>query len=346
MNNKISVAVLGATGSVGQKFIQLLDDHPWFEITELAASKKSAGKKYSEAANWFLASPIPVRIKDMVVKECKPDLESEIVFSALDSSIAGEIETEFAEQGYYVISNSRNHRSDGDVPLVIPEVNHEHLEIIGKQNYKGFIVTNPNCSTIGMVLALKPIHDKYKIKELNVTTMQAVSGAGYPGLSSIDMIDNVVPYISGEEEKMIKEPLKIFGSIKNDSFVNEDIKISAQCNRVPVIDGHMECVQVKLENKPAKSELVDTLINFKSLPQELNLPFAPKNPIVYFEEDKYPQPKLHRDIERGMAVSVGRLRECSLFDYKFVILSHNTVRGAAGGTILIAELLKSKGYFN
>ncbi len=346
MNNKISVALLGATGSVGQKFIQLLDNHPWFELNELAASEKSAGKKYSEAANWFLTSPIPAEVKDKVIKECRSNLESKIVFSALDSSVAGEIESEFAEKGYYLISNARNHRYDSDVPLVIPEVNHEHLKMITKQKNKGFIVTNPNCSTIGMVLALKPIHDKYRIKEINVSTLQAVSGAGYPGLSSIDMIDNVMPYISGEEEKMIKEPLKILGNIENDLFINEDIKISAQCNRVPVIDGHLECVQVKLENKPSKTELIDTLKNFKSLPQELNLPFAPRNPIVYFEEDKYPQPKLHRDIERGMTVSVGRVRECNLFDYKFVILSHNTVRGAAGGTILIAELLKSKGYFN
>ena len=343
---KIGVAILGATGSVGQKFLELLAEHPQFEVKELAASEKSAGKKYKEATNWIMQKALPLNFSDMIVKECQPNLKSKIVFSALDASVAGEIEEDFAKAGYIVISNARNHRYDPNVPLIIPEVNSDHLEMIKFQKYgDGAIITNPNCSTIGLVLALKPLHENFGIESVNVVTLQAVSGAGYPGLPSMDIIDNSIPFIGGEEPKMEKEPLKILGRLNTKGQVDfADIVISAQCNRVAVNDGHLECVQVKLKKKPSIEEMINSWINFKAEPQKLNLPSAPKNPIYYFHEEKYPQPKIHRNLEKGMAAAVGRLRECSLFDYKFVVLSHNTVRGAAGGTILIAELLHAKGY--
>lgn len=342
---KISVAVLGATGSVGQKFIELLTNHPWFEVAEVAASEKSAGKKYKEAVNWFLSSSIPESIAELVVQNCEPGLKSKLVFSGLDSSVAGDVETALAKCGHIVVSNSKNHRMDKDVPLLIPEVNGNHLELIRSQNYNGgSIVTNPNCSVIGLVLALKPLLDNFGLEAVNVVTMQALSGAGYPGVSGLDVIDNVIPFIPGEESKIEAEPQKIFGTINSKAIIDLPIKISAQCNRVQVIDGHTECVQVKL-SKPAKErEIIDVWNNFRAEPQSLKLPFAPINPIYYFDNDKYPQPRIHRNIDKGMAVSVGRLRKDPLFDYKFVILSHNTVRGAAGGAILCAELMKAKGF--
>lgn len=341
---KIPVAILGATGSVGQKFIELLSNHPWFEISELAASERSSGKKYKDATKWVMPALLKSEIGNLEVKNCEPNLKSKLVFSALDSSVAGEIETDFANNGYFVISNSKNHRFDKDVPLLIPEVNHEHLNLLKYK--KGGIVTNPNCSTIGMVLALKPLHDAFGIETVNVVTMQAVSGGGYPGVPSMDIIDNVIPYISGEEEKMKTEPNKILGKYINGSIQNAEIKISAQCNRVSVIDGHLENVQIKFSKKPSKEEIINVWKEFNSLPQQLELPSAPKIPIHYFEEEFLPQPRLNRNLENGMAASVGRLRECEIFDYKFVVLSHNTVRGAAGGTILVAELMKAQGYLN
>lgn len=346
MKNKIPVAVLGATGSVGQKFIELLADHPWFELIEVAASDRSEGKKYSDAVNWILPSPLPEKVKNLIVRKCVPELKSKLVFSALDSSVAGEIESDFAGKGYYVISNARNHRFDDDVPLIIPEVNPDHLEMIKDRAGGGAIITNPNCSTIGLALALKPLNDKFGIEAVNVATMQAISGAGYPGLPGIDIIDNVIPFISGEEEKMETEPLKLFGKQLNGKVEFADFKISAQCNRVGVIDGHTECVQIKLKNKVAPEEIINAWKDFSALPQKLKLPSAPERPIIYFYEEKYPQPRIHRGIEKGMAIATGRLRECSLFDYKFVLLSHNTVRGAAGGTILISELMKAEGYLD
>lgn len=345
LKKKISVGILGATGSVGQKFIALLSDHPWFEITEVAASEKSSGKKYKNAVNWVLTTPLPKKIAELTVKECKPNIDCQIVFSGLDSSVAGEIELAYAKAGYVVISNSKNHRMDKDVPLLVPEINHEHLEIIKTQKFgKGCIVTNPNCSTIGLALALKPLYDKFGLAAVNVVTLQALSGAGYPGVSSLDIIDNVVPYISGEETKVESEPLKILGKYKSGRIENTKIKISAQCNRVAVMDGHTECVQVKLKKKTTPESIIKTWENFRSVPQKKNLPMAPLNPIYYFDEQKYPQPKIHRDIDKGMAVSIGRLRKDTLFDYKFVILSHNTVRGAAGGAILCAEMMIANGY--
>ena len=341
---KIPVAILGATGSVGQKFIELLADHPWFELTEVCASERSVGKKYKNATKWVMSSILKTDIANKEVLACRPNLESKLVFSALDSSVAGEIETEFANSGYFVISNSKNHRFDSDVPLLIPEVNAEHLEII--KNKRGAIVTNPNCSTIGLTLALKPLHDAFGIESVNVVTMQAVSGGGYPGVPSMDIYDNVIPYISGEEEKMKTDPLKILGKYTINMIELAKINISAQCNRVAVIDGHLENIQINFVNKPKKGDIIKVWKNFTSVPQKLGLPSAPRNPIYYFEEDHLPQPRLNRNLENGMAVSVGRLRECEIFDFKFVVLSHNTVRGAAGGTLLAAELMKAQGYLN
>ena len=342
---KIPVAVLGATGSVGQKFIELLSNHPWFEIKELCASDKSAGKIYKDAVDWFLSSPLPDSVGEIIVQKCEPVLESKVVFSGLDSKVAGKVETEFAKAGYKIISNSKNHRMDDDVPLLIPEVNPDHLDIIKKQKYRsGCIVTNPNCSVIGLVLALKPLLDNFGLESVNVVTMQAVSGAGHPGVVNLDIEDNVIPFIKGEEPKVEIEPLKILGKLKNDkiSFIN--FKISSQCNRVNVTDGHTECVQVKLKKKTSIEEIIKTWQEFSSEPQELELPSAPLNPIHYSNEISFPQPKYHRNNDKGMAVSVGRLRKDNIFDYKFVIMSHNTVRGAAGGAILCAELMKVKGF--
>lgn len=342
---KIAVGILGATGMVGQRFVELLANHPWFEITALAASERSKGKKYSHAMKWMMSSPVPTLINEMTVSSCTPDLPCRIVFSGLASEVAGDIEEKFAKAGYIVISNSRNHRMQANVPLVIPEVNSEHLELIKFQQFgKGMIITNPNCSVIGLTTALKPIIDRWGIQQVHVVTLQAVSGAGYPGVSSFDIIDNVIPFISGEEKKIETEPLKIFGNLKNGSIENAEIKISAQCNRVPVIHGHLECVSVKLNSPATAEEMIDAWKSFQAEPQKLSLPLAPVHPIIYHHEEKYPQPRFHRDLDKGMAVSVGRLRKCPLLDWKFCLLSHNTIRGAAGCAILIAELMVKKNY--
>jgi len=343
--NKIPVGILGATGSVGQKFIELLQDHPWFKITALGASERSAGKLYKHASNWFQQRPIPARIANMVVSECKPDLPCRIVFSGLDASVAGPIEEAFAEAGYIVISNAKNHRMTDNVPLLVPDINPDHLDLIKFQKYKGKIVTNPNCSTTGLVMALKPLQDVYGIEKVSVVTMQALSGAGYPGISSLDIIDNMIPYIGGEEEKMQIETLKILGKVHDEKIDFADLTISAQCNRVLVMNGHMEAVSVKLKQPAKKDDMIKVWKTYRSEPQELGLPFAPDPAIYYFEDPRFPQPRLHRDLGKGMAVSIGRLRDCSVLDYKFTVLSHNTVRGAAGGAILNAELLIKKGYY-
>ena len=342
--DRIPVAVLGATGSVGQKFIQLLSNHPYFKVVEVAASERSAGKTYAEAVNWILPEPIPEDVAKLQVKECIPNKNCIVAFSGLDASVAGEVEEDFAKAGYIVVSNSKNHRQDTYIPLMIPEVNPDHIQLMEYQNYgAGKIVTNPNCSVIGMVIALKPIFDNFGLEAINVVTMQAISGAGFPGVASLTILDNVVPYIGGEEDKMELEPLKLLGAFTPQGIKFPDIPISAQCNRVGVLDGHTETVQIKLSEKASKQDIIDCWRAFKSEPQKLQLPSAPVQPIHYFDNPAYPQPRLHRNLDKGMAVSVGRLRECKLFDYKFVVLSHNTVRGAAGGAILCAELLKAKG---
>ncbi len=347
MKKKIEVGVLGATGSVGQKFVQLLSNHPNFILKEVAASEKSAGKKYGDTVNWILPETISSEISNLKIKSVREPLKSKLLFSALDSSIAGEVEEHFAKKGHIVVSNSKNHRWDKNVPLMIPEVNPDHLKLIKNQKFNGgAIVTNPNCSTIGLVIALKPLFDHFGILEVNVVTMQALSGAGYPGVSSLDIIDNVIPFISGEEEKLESEPNKILGNLSSNG--NEiklaNIKISAQTHRIAVKDGHLEAVQIKLKNKATIEEIIKVWENFSAKPQKLKLHSAPLKPIHYFVEDKYPQPKLHRDIDKGMAVSIGRLRKCNLFDYKFEVLSHNTVRGAAGGSILCAELMLAENF--
>jgi len=345
-NEKIPVGVLGATGSVGQKFIQLLENHPYFEVRELAASERSAGKKYAQTVNWFLPGQPPETVREMAIKPAEPNLDCRLVFSGLDASVAGDVETAFAQAGYLVVSNSKNHRFDTDVPLLIPEVNPDHLHLLKQQPYPGKIVTNPNCSTIGLVMAVKPLIDVFGVEKLNVVTLQAISGAGYPGMSALTVLENAIPYIGGEEEKIESEPGKILGKLAKDHIIPLDLPISAQCNRVAVIDGHLLSVQVQLQKKADREDIINVWREFKSEPQSFNLPSAPRQPVHYLEAEDYPQPRLHRDIENGMAVSVGRLRKCPLFDYKFSVLSHNTVRGAAGGAILCAELMKAKGYLD
>lgn len=343
--DKITVAILGATGSVGQRFIELLTDHPWFEIVAVAASGRSFGKRYADAVNWLLPTPLPENIASMTLSECKPPIAANLIFSALDSSVASVIESAFAHAGYVVISNTKNYRMQSDVPLLIPEVNSDHLALLRHQKFSGgSIVTNPNCSAIGLTLALKPLHDRFGIEAINVVTMQAISGAGYPGVASMDILDNIIPYIEGEEDKLEKEPLKILGKLDTDHIIESEIKISAQCNRVPVSDGHTECVSVKLKTKPSKQEMIEVWRTFSGEPQLLALPSAPEFPVQYFEDDYLPQPKLQRGVGRGMAVSVGRLRDCPLLDYKFTLVSHNTIRGGAGGAILCAELMVRKGH--
>jgi aspartate-semialdehyde dehydrogenase len=333
---KTPVAILGATGTVGQRFLTLLEDHPWFEVTALTASERSQGKPYRDAARWVQATPLPERFAGMEVLPTAPPLDCPLVFSALDASVAGDVETAFAQAGHLVVSNAKSHRLDADVPLVIPEVNPAHLELARSSPHApGAIVTNPNCSTIGLVLALKPLADAFGIKKVSVVTMQAISGAGLPGVASYEIADNVVPYIPGEEDKMQAETRKILG--------DDDLILSAQCNRVPVLDGHLQCVSVELDRKADETAVRDAWERFEAEPQKLDLPSAPKRPIHYLEGDAAPQPRLHRELDKGMAASVGRLRPCPLFDYKFVTLSHNTLRGAAGGALLLAELAVARG---
>lgn len=344
--NKIPVAILGATGMVGQKFIELLAEHPYFDVVALAASERSAGKSYGSTVNWLMATPLPKRIAEMTILPCHPGLPTKIVFSGLDSSVAGEVETSFAQAGYIVISNSKNHRMGENIPLLIPEVNSNHLSMVKKQAFPngGMIITNPNCSAVGLTMALKPLDDLWGVRDVHVTTMQALSGAGYPGVASLDIIDNVIPYISDEEPKVESEPQKILGKLMNGTLQHHSMKISAQCNRVAVIDGHVGCVSVSFNKKATATEIVTAWTTFRGPPQKQKLPSAPHQPLVYFEEAAFPQPKRHRNIQNGMAVSIGRLRPCPLADWKFVILSHNTVRGAAGGAILNGEAIVEGGY--
>ena len=350
MRKKYSVGILGATGMVGQRYIQLLEDHPWFEITWLAASDRSSGKTYGEAAKWRLDSPLPERIARMTVSPAEPEGAPKIIFASVDTAIAREMEPKFAAAGCAVISNSSAFRMAPNVPLVLPEVNADHLQMIEEQPWRkesgGFIVTNSNCSAMGLVLALKPIEQRFGIEQIFVTTMQAVSGAGYPGVASMDILDNVIPYIGGEEEKIETETLKLLGSVQGHAVSPLAAKMTAHCNRVAVVDGHTECVSLKLGNKLGREvrheDILDAWSQFKPL-AGLDLPFAPQQPIEWREQNDRPQPRLDRNRGKGMTVTVGRLRPCNLLDWKFVLLSHNTVRGAAGATILNAEMLASLG---
>ncbi len=346
MERKYRVGILGATGAVGQKFVEILEGHPWFEITALAASVRSAGKPYREAANWIGSRPIPEKLADVEVVEAKPDLDCDVVFSGLTASVAGEIERQFAEAGYAVISNARNHRMQDDVPLIIPEVNPDHTALIDRQRWRGggFIVTNPNCSTVGLVCALKPLVDAFGVEAVQVTTLQALSGAGYPGVASLDALGNVVPYIGGEEEKMATEPLKLLGRLADGRIEPASFTISAQCNRVPVLEGHLECLSVKLRQEADAGAVRAAFLGFKNPLAGLGLPSQPERLFHVFDEAHFPQPRRHAELGRGMTVSIGRIRPCPVLDVKFVALVHNTVRGAAGGAVLNAELLIRQGY--
>ena len=347
MKQKIPVAILGATGLVGQRLVQMLDGHPWFDVRVLAASDNSAGKRYADAAKWHLGSDMPAFARDMIVQPCEPKQDTPLVFSALPSDVAGEIETNFRNAGAIVSSNASPHRMDADVPLVISEVNPDHLELVRAQQTKyhgGAIICNGNCSTIHLTLALKPLADAFGLSRLIVTTMQALSGAGYPGVPSLDILDNVIPYIGGEEPKLEKEPRKILGKLEGGRVTDADFKISASCNRVATSDGHLETVSVELNNKASLDDVRRALVQFRGEPQELRLPTAPDHPIIVRDEQDRPQPRLDRDVEKGMATVVGRLRVCSVLDYKLTLLGHNTIRGAAGGTLLNAELLVAKGF--
>ena len=347
MEKKIEVGVLGATGMVGQQFVNQLRGHPWFDLTWLGASERSAGKLYHEAANWMQNSSIPESAASRTVQACQPENGApKLVFSALDASVAGEIEQAFASAGHFIVSNSKNHRMDADVPLLIPEVNADHAGLIAVQRknrgWSGAIVTNPNCSTIAMVMGLAPLKP-FGIKKVIASTMQAISGAGYPGLASMDIVANVIPYIGGEVEKMQCETQKLLGDFKGGRVEPLDAVVSAHCNRVGVVDGHTVAVSVELEQKPAIAELEAAFVSFRGAPQEKNLPTAPKQPVHLMTQPDRPQPRRDALIEQGMAVSVGRVRVCPVLGYKFVVLGHNTIRGAAGAAVLNAELMLSEG---
>ncbi len=345
---KIPVGILGATGIVGQRFIQLLEHHPWFEVAWLAASDRSEGKPYAEAAKWRLRTAIPEKVAGMRVSPATPDGAPKVVFAALDSSIAAELEPRFADAGCAVITNSSALRMAKDVPLVIPEVNPDHIKLVECQSWRrksgGFVVTNSNCSAMGLVLALAPLHKKFELEIVMAVTMQAVSGAGYPGVASLDILGNVIPYIAKEEEKMEEETRKLLGSLNGAGVVLAPFKMSAQCNRVAVEDGHTESISVKFKKKAQAEEILNAWSEFSGIPQEKKFPTAPDVPVRYVDSSDRPQPRFDVDFGKGMTATVGRLRPCSVLDWKFTVLSHNVIRGAAGAALLNAELLKSQGY--
>ena len=349
MEKRIEVGVLGATGMVGQQFINQLAGHPWFSLAWLAASERSEGKRYSDAASWRLDTPIPQGVAERSVEPCTPGRGPKLVFSALDASVAGEIEQAFAEAGHLVVSNARNHRMDPAVPLLVPEVNPDHLGLLQVQakqrGGKGAIVTNPNCSTVVLTMALAPLRP-FGLRSCLVTTMQAVSGAGYPGVASLDILGNVVPFIGGEEEKIETETPKILGSLRNGAVELHPVRVSAHTNRVAVVDGHTETVSVALEQKPSQAELRAAFQDWSGVPQQLALPSAPKEPLLYLDQPNRPQPRFDAGRGRGMTVSIGRLRPCPVLDWKFVCLGHNTVRGAAGAALLNAELMVAQGWLD
>lgn len=349
MQTKTPVGILGATGVVGQRFIQMLEHHPWFEVAWVAASDRSEGRPYGEAARWKLKTPMPARVAEMRVSAAAPEGAPKIIFAALDASIAAEMEPRFAAAGCAVVTNSSALRMQSDVPLVIPEVNPDHIQMIDGQAWRkqsgGFVVTNPNCSAIGLVLALKPLQDLFGIETVMAVTMQAVSGAGYPGVASLDILGNVIPYIPKEEEKMVEETRKLLGRMNGSGVVAGTFAMSAQCNRVAVEDGHTESVSVKLKKKARPEEIIKAWNEFRSVPQELKLPSAPEQPVFYTVSADRPQPRFDVESGKGMTTTVGRLRPCGVLDWMFTVLSHNTIRGAAGAAVLNAELLKVRGYF-
>lgn len=343
---KIAVGILGATGTVGQRFIQLLADHPWFKVTAVAASGRSAGKRYAEACRWLLPVPMPDAVRDLVVAPIEPGLDCQMVFSALPSDVAGPVEERFAEGGYGVCTNAAPHRLDPDVPLMIPEVNADHVKLIDVQRrqrgWSGYIAASANCTTTQLALALKPLHDAFGLRKLSVVTLQAVSGAGYPGVPALDILGNIIPHIGGEEQKVERESLKLLSTLNGETLVEAPFVVSAQCNRVPVRDGHTECVSVEFERTPGVREVVSCLEEFRATPKIASLPSSPSQPIVVHHASDRPQPLRDSDLGNGMSVSVGRVRPCPIFDVKFVVLGHNTLRGAAGGAIHNAELLVAR----
>jgi aspartate-semialdehyde dehydrogenase len=347
--NRIEVGILGATGMVGQHFIKFLRNHPWFEVAWVGASDRSAGKRYREATSWRLDGVMPENVAELVVEDSKPGNAPRLLFSAMDASVATEIERAFAEAGHIVVSNSRNHRMERDVPLLVPEINADHLKLIPAQQrnrgWKGQIVTNPNCSTVVLAMALGPLKP-FGITRVIATTMQAISGAGYPGVASMDIMANVIPFIGGEEEKMERETQKILGACKGDHIEPLAARVSAHCNRVPVVDGHTVTVSVELSGKPSAEELIEAMRSFAGVPQERDLPSAPARPVIYMEQNDRPQPRRDVERERGMAAFVGRLRPCPVLDWKFVAMGHNTVRGAAGAAVLNAELMYTEGFLD
>lgn len=352
---KIKVGVLGATGTVGQRFMQLLHNHQWFDVVALAASSRSAGKLYSDAVNWRQDAPIPDTMANITVSETNseaPDFSDvKIVFSGLDSAYANEVEEDFAKKGVAVFSNAKCHRMDPDVPILIPTVNMQHLDIIDKQKQlrgydTGFIVTNANCSTTAMTVGLKPIAEKFGIETVVVSTMQAISGAGYPGLSGVDILDNVVPLIGGEEQKMEKESLKVLGTVQDGRFVESDMTVSAMCNRVHVLDGHTECLSIKLKKPATPEEVIHAIKTYPSVTKDLGLPSAPAHDVFYNPAPDRPQPRMDRMLGNGFTVTIGRVRECNIFDIRLVVFGHNSILGAAGGSILNAELCVVKGLIN
>ncbi len=348
MSNKLPVGILGATGIVGQRFIQMLEHHPWFEVAWLAASDRSEGRPYAEAARWRLKTAIPANVAKMIVAPARPEGAPKIIFAALDAAIAGELEPQFAAAGCAVVSNSSALRMQADVPLVIPEVNGAHIRLIEKQSWRtksgGYVVTNPNCSAIGLVLALAPLHRAFALDAVTAVTMQAVSGAGYPGVAALDILGNVIPYIAKEEEKMEEETQKLLGTLNGSHIDPAPFAMSAQCNRVAVEDGHTESIAIRLKKKARPEEIIAAWNDFHAEPQELRLPSAPVQPVLYMTAADRPQPRFDVDLGAGMTTSVGRLRKCNVLDWKFTVLSHNTIRGAAGAALLNAELLKAKGY--
>jgi len=345
MQTRIEVGILGATGMVGQHFIKFLQGHPWFDVKWLGASDRSAGKKYRDAMTWHLGV-VPDPVADIVVEECKPDHAPQLVFSAMDASVATDIERAFAQAGHVVVSNSKNHRMERDVPLLVPEINADHLKLVPLQQrargWKGQIVTNPNCATVTVTMGLAPLK-QFGIRKIVATTLQAISGAGYPGVASMDIVGNVIPFIGGEEEKMEQETQKIMGELRGDHVEPLPAAVSAHCNRVPVVDGHTATISVEFSARPSLADLRHAFDGFTAVPQERKLPSAPARPVIYMEEQNRPQPRKDAERERGMAAFVGRLRACPVLDYKFVALSHNTVRGAAGAAVLNAELMVSEG---
>jgi aspartate-semialdehyde dehydrogenase len=344
---KLRVAVLGATGTVGQRFIQLLAGHPWFEVAALTGSERSAGRSYGEAARWVLDTPMPAAVRELTVLGEGAPLDTPLVFSALPSRTAGAIEARLAAAGHIVCTNASDHRMDPDVPLLIPEVNPEHLDLLAVQRkargWTGALVANANCTATGPAMLLRPLHDAFGVTKVMLMSMQALSGAGYPGVPSYDAIENVIPYIGGEEPKVESEPQKMLGTLLNGAVEPAPFVISAHCNRVPVLEGHLECLSLSFARRPSLVELVEALRGFRALPQELGLPSAPAQPLIVRDEPDRPQTRRDRDAGGGMSTVVGRIRPCPILEYKLVCLTHNTIRGAAGGSLLNAELMYAQG---